>query len=228
MMLKAGIYIKRYIKRKLRSIVCLFRSVPYSRKFGFDYGTPIDRYYIESFLAEQRAFIHGDVLEIAEDTYTKKYGNGVEKSYILHVTADNDNATIIGNLETGENIPQNMFDCMLLTQTLPFIYDIQAVLENCYNALKSSGTLILTVPMISPVSRYDADRWGDYWRFTEQGVTRLLEEYFQKEKITVHCYGNYYAASAFLRGLPLEEIRKSKLFPTDHDYIVTIGIVAEK
>lgn len=220
--------LKMFLKRKYRKLACLFRIVPFSRKFGFDYGSPIDRFYIEKFLSEHCDLIHGDVLEIAENTYTLQFGRDVVKSHILHVTEGNENATLIGNLETGENIPDNAYDCMLLTQTLPFIYDIRSVLKNCHKALKTDGKLILTVPMLSPVSRYDADRWGDYWRFTEQGVTRLLEDFFEKEKTSVSCYGNYYAASAFLRGLPLEEVRKSRLFPTDPDYIVTIGIVAEK
>ena len=40
---------------------------PVSREFGFDRGTPIDRYYIEKFLGENADKIKGNILEIAEN-----------------------------------------------------------------------------------------------------------------------------------------------------------------
>jgi len=48
------------------------RLKPISKVFGFDRGTPIDRYYIENFLSQHRNDIHGIVLEIGDNTYTKK------------------------------------------------------------------------------------------------------------------------------------------------------------
>ncbi|MGB2696377.1 MAG: class I SAM-dependent methyltransferase, partial [Candidatus Zixiibacteriota bacterium] len=50
---------------------------PISRQFGFDRGKPIDRYYIENFLNENKHFIRGRVLEIGDNSYTKKYGSAV-------------------------------------------------------------------------------------------------------------------------------------------------------
>ena len=45
-----------------------------SRDFGFDRGTPIDRYYIESFLSTHASDIRGHVLEVADNTYTRRFG----------------------------------------------------------------------------------------------------------------------------------------------------------
>ena len=42
------------------------RTEPISRKFGFDRGCPIDRYYINSLLKQNQSLITGSVLEISE------------------------------------------------------------------------------------------------------------------------------------------------------------------
>jgi len=73
----------------------LRRLEPISRVFGFDRGTPIDRVYIEHFLNSNKQYIQGVVCEIAENTYSKKYGSNIKAYEILHYTNDNPRATII-------------------------------------------------------------------------------------------------------------------------------------
>lgn len=205
-----------------KPLFCSLFGRPVSRLFGFDRGFPIDRLYIEDFLEKHHAVITGDILEIAGDEYTMKFAHQPFTSHVLHVVPGNPNATIVGNLETGENIPENKFDCMIITQTLAFVFDMRGFLKNCYRALKPGGVLLLTNPSITPVSRYDMDRWGDYWRFTDLSMRRLLELYFPAEKIEIVSYGNYYAAAAFLAGKAVEDVRASRLFPADPDYPVSI------
>ena len=211
----------------IRYLLCMDSTVPVSRQFGLDRGTPIDRYYIDQFLKRHVSYIHGDVLEIAENTYTIRYGTN-PVSHVLHAVEGNPNATFVGNLETGENIPQNAYDCIILTQTLPFIYDTRAVIQNSFRALKKGGSILVTVPCISHISRYDMDRWGDFWRFTDMGLRRLFEETFDPEKISIEIFGNVYAAKAFLYGVACEDINLKLLQPVDPDYQVTIGLIAEK
>ncbi len=43
---------------------------PLSDDFGFSRGMPIDRHYIEAFLADHAADIRGRVLEIGDDAYS--------------------------------------------------------------------------------------------------------------------------------------------------------------
>src|SRR4051812_26373502 len=76
------------------------RSVrPISKVFGLERGTAIDRYYIEQFLAKNAQHIKGSVLEIAESTYSRKFGQRDNlRCEVLHYTNDNPNATIIGDL----------------------------------------------------------------------------------------------------------------------------------
>ena len=81
------------------------RLTPISRVWGFDRGLPVDRYYIEGFLAAHAADIQGRVLEIGDNTYTLKYGGSrVIGSEILHPVEGNPRATIIADLSRGKNI----------------------------------------------------------------------------------------------------------------------------
>ncbi len=44
------------------------------REFGYDRGLPIDRYYIERFLANNASDIRGHVMEIADNIYMRRFG----------------------------------------------------------------------------------------------------------------------------------------------------------
>jgi SAM-dependent methyltransferase len=189
----------------------LRRLNPISRVFGFDRGQPIDRYYIETFLQRHRADIYGRVLEIGDPGYTRKFGGDrVTHSDVLHAIPGNPQATLVGDLATGEGIPKGTFDCLILTQTLLFIYDVSEAIANCYAVLKPGGVLLATFPGISHISRYDMDRWGDYWRFTTLSAKRLFGEVFSPENVAVQSYGNVLTAIAFLHGLAAEELRKKR------------------
>lgn len=201
---------------------------PLSRRFGVERGDIIDRYYIEKFILENQGFIKGIVLEVANRNYTRKFGGDkVQKSLILHAVEKAD-ADIIGNLETGEGIPENRVDCFILTQTLLCIFDIQSAVKNAIRVLKPGGVLLLTVPGLTPISRYDYERWGQYWSFTDQSVRKLFERLVPPGNIEVKTYGNVKVASAFLYGLALHELKKKELDYVDHDYQVVISAVIKK
>src|SRR5688572_23067349 len=96
----------------------LRRLKPFSRAWGGDRGTPVDRYYIESFLANHAADVHGRVLEIGDTTYTMRFGAGkVTNSEVLHAAAGNPVATYVADLMDAPQIPSGTFDCMICTQT---------------------------------------------------------------------------------------------------------------
>jgi hypothetical protein len=194
-----------------------------------DRGQSIDRYYIERFLHKHSADIRGYVLEIGDSTYTRQFGRQrVTSSEVLHVMPGNPAATLIGNLETAEGVPREGFDCMILTQTLPFIYEIKAAVANVYAALRPGGVLLATLSGISQISRYDMERWGDYWRFTSLSARRLFEEVFPPANVTVEAHGNVLAAVAFLHGLASHELSGQELDFHDPDYEVSITVRAVK
>ena len=205
----------------------LRRVRPFSEEMGLDRGSGIDRYYIENFLEQNSASIRGRVLEIADNTYTLRFGgNQVEQSDILHVTADNPNATIIGNLESRENIPADSFDCIICTQTFPFLYDFKSAIESCHYALKDQGVLLATFAGITQVSRYDMDRWGDYWRFTSLSAKRIFGDIFGADNVTVQTHGNALTSAASLMGLCAEDLTKKELDAHHKDYEQLITVKA--
>jgi len=207
----------------------LDRINPISRYFGFDRGKPIDRYYIEKFLLENRKYIHGSVLEVGDNTYTKKFGEGrVERSDVLHAVRGNPSATIVANLAEAENIPSNLFDCIILTQTLQFVYDLPAAVKHLHRILKPEGVILATVPGISQISRYDMDKWGEFWRFTTQSAQRLFEHEFTPANVDVRAYGNILIAVALLHGLAVEDVKTEYFEYQDPDYQVLITIRAIK
>jgi FkbM family methyltransferase len=197
------------------------RLQPISRKFGLDRGTSICRYYIDQFLTKSASHISGRVLEIGDDAYTKRFGSGVTQSDVLNVVPTSQ-TTIVGDLATGLNIPQSVFDCIIMTQTIQVIYDVKATLRNVYKALKPGGTLLLTAHGISQISQYDMDRWGEYWRFTDKSLRMLLGEIFPEEDIQIETYGNVASAKAYLDGLAAEELSQEILDFRDVDYQVLI------
>ena len=207
----------------------LRRVTPISRQFGLDRGQSIDRYYIEAFLSGHAAEIRGHVLEIGDDYYTRKFGNGrVTRSDVLHLHSGNLKATLVADLTNAQHIPSNSFDCIIFTQTLQFIYDVRAALGHLHRILKPGGRLLVTVPGISQISRYDMDQWGDFWRFTSLSTRCLFEESFSGGNVTVQAYGNVLAAIAFLEGLAQHELNQKELDQRDPDYELLIVVRAVK
>lgn len=200
---------------------------PLNRVFGFSRGTPIDRYYIECWLEDNRKLITGDVLEIAENTYTKRFGEEGVISHILHVNMGND-GFIKGDLETGEGIIEDSMNCIILTQTLPFIYNIKNVISNLYNMLRENGCVLITTGGISQISRYDMDCWGHFWSFTTASFKRLIEESDFGSNYVMEVYGNVKSACALLYGIAAEEMKKEELDYYDEDYPVSICAVLRK
>ena len=207
----------------------LDRTDPVSANFGLDRGKPIDRYYIENFLSQNRNDIQGRALEIADNTYTKKFGDGkIEQSDVLHAVKGNSNATIVADLRHADDIPSDSFDCIILTQTLQFIYDVRSAIGHLYRILKPNGVLLVTMPGISQIARGDMDRWGEYWRFTTASAQRLFEEKFLPENVEVKAYGNILVATAFLNGLAVEDLKLEQFNHYDPDYQMIIAVRAVK
>ncbi len=203
---------------------------PLSRTFGLDRGTPIDRYYIENFLARHAADVRGRVLEVGDATYTRRFGGDrVTRADVLHATAGNRHATLVGDLASGTGVPDAAFDCIVLTQVLPFLFDVAAAVRTCARALRPGGVVLATVPGISQVSRYDMQRWGDYWRFTDLSARRLFTDAFgDGGSVDVSVHGNVRVATAFLQGMSLEEMAGPDLDAVDPDYQVTITVRAAR
>ena len=208
---------------------------PVSRQYGFDRGTPIDRHYIEHFLARHGhqpgysgGCIRGKVLEFGSDAYVRRFGHALETVDVMNAVDGNPSATLVGDLASGEGVPVERYDCIVCTQTLHVIYDMGGAVATLHRALRPGGVVLATVPGITSTARPDRDHWGDYWRLTTASARRLFEEAFLAGEVHVEAYGNLAAATAFLHGLAAEELRPAELDLRDPDYETLVAVRARK
>lgn len=204
----------------------LRRHAPFSRDFGYDRGTPIDRFYIERFLSLHRRDVRGDVLEVKDGAYTERFGQGVARSEVLDLDSSNPNATIIADLTEADVIGDESFDCFILTQTLQYIYDTRSALRHAHRILKSGGVLLVTVPSISPI--VDEDGLTDYWRFTPASCERLFGEIFGAGSVEIHAEGNVVSSVGFFAGLAQEELEHAELERRDARFATLVCVRAVK
>jgi hypothetical protein len=207
----------------------LARLEPVSRIFGFDRGKPVDRWYIERFLAAHAADVRGRVLEVAEPTYTRWYGgDDVSHSDVLHAAPGNDEATVVGDLVTGEGLPRDAYDCFVMTQTLQVIYDVAGAVRGTRELLAPDGVILATVPGISQISREDRRDWGDWWRFTSDSARRIFGDAYGADNVEVEAHGNVLSAACFLYGFASEELSEEELAYNDQDFEMLMTIRAVK
>ena len=209
----------------------LRRLSPISDTFGFERGQPIDRYYIENFLARHTEDIRGRVLEIRDNVYTRRFGGQrVDVSDMLDVAEENQRATIHADLSQADHVPSDAFDCIIFTQTLHVIYDVRSAAHTLYRILKPGGVLLATFPGISKTSCRECGRHGEHycWMFTDLSARRLFDETFPAADVRIEAHGNVLAAVSFLHGLAAEELRQEELDYHDPDYEVLITLRAAK
>lgn len=202
-----------------------------STQMGCNRGKPVDRYYIEKFLQEKKKYITGAVMEIGDNAYTMRYGLNVEKSYILTADAEYTNSkanVVVGDLQSGEGCEQEIADCFILTQTLPFIYDIQSAAGNIVKMLKNGGVALITVSGVSMLSEYDDSRWGHFWGFTETSLRRLFESIPNVKSVDIQSMGNPKTASAFIYGLSVEDLSRTDFEKDDKLIPLMISAVVQK
>jgi len=206
----------------------LRRLKPISDLYGFDRGTPIDRYYFENFLKKDSRNIKGTVLEILDNNYTRKFGGKkVTKSDILDINKSNKRANIYIDLRNTEKLPKNKYDCIILTQTVHIIDDYEAVIRSVYKMLKSKGVLLCTLPCVSRIDCVAKEK-GDYWRFTKASAEYIFKKYFNKNKLKIKSFGNVFVNICFLEGISLEEIRKKELDYYDKNFPLMVCVKAIK
>lgn len=191
--------------------------LPVNRRFGIERGKAVDRYYIEHFLELYKEDIKGEVMEIDSNLYTRKYGGDkVKKEIKLHVFGWN--GAIKGNFETGEGLSEAMVDCLICTQTLQYIYDLESAMKNIYKILKPGGVALITVPGIKCLSENDDNNWGEKWSFTEKSVSILSEKFFGKDNYIVNTYGNVKIVTAYLYGICCEELKIDDFLYNDKQF----------
>ena len=163
--------------------------------------------YVERFVGGHASDIRGRVLEIAAPDYTNRFGSGVERVDVLMAREGNPQATIVADLADAPQIPDDTFDCAIVTQTLQFVWDAPAALSTLHRILAPGGVLLATVPGITKISPTEDEEFGEWWHFTARSARRLAEQAFGEGAVEVEAFGNVLAASGFLYGLAASDLR---------------------
>ncbi len=200
-------------------------TAPISKSFGFDRGTPVDRYYIESFLKSHQSDIKGRCLEIHDVDYIKKFGGTkVTKAEALDIDTANKQADLYGDLRHLDSIKENTYDCLVITQTFGMIDEYQDAIKECYRILKPKGVLLGTATSFAPMSNPKYS----FWRFTPSGMKYALSKVFQPSQVEVVSYGNCLTGQASWVGLAVEELTPAELDTKDEHFPLLVGFRAQK
>ena len=171
--------------------------------------------------------VRGTVLEIHDDAYTKRFGKEfVTRSEVLSISPGI-KVTIVADLTSADHIPSNTFNCIILTQTLQYIYDLPAAVRTIYRILAPGGVLLATVPGICCLGP-EITFWPCYWAFRPASVQKLVTDAFPGSSVSVESAGNVLAAITLLHGLALEEVNRVALDVHDPAYPVIVSVHAVK
>jgi SAM-dependent methyltransferase len=197
----------------------LRRVEPFSRAFGSDRGTPVDRFYLHAFLDANRSLITGRVLEVQLPSYTGRYGHDVVTSDTVDINPEF-RPTYICDLADARHIPSDSYDCVLAPQTLQHVEDLNGVLRTMMRIVKPGGWILASAPTLLPLIA-DGD---EYWHLTPAAWRLTLAREWRGCDVSVEGHGNCLAAIAAMQGLALEELTEDELNVNDPRYPVLVTI----
>lgn len=202
----------------------LRRLQPFSTNFGFDRGTPVDRYYLHRFLDVNRALITGDVLEIQTVGYARRYGNDLGRTDSIDINLQF-RPTYLCDLARSEGvIPSEAYDCFLLPNTFQHLRALELCLRHALRVVKPGGMILASAAGFLPL----IPDGPDYWRSSADGWRELLGRVWAGCDVTVESHGNCLAAVAAMLGLALEELTAAELETRDPRYPVLITVACRK
>ena len=212
---------------KPRDLGDLRRTTPLST-WGHSRGGSIPRVYISEFIEEHAADIRGRALEIASDRYIAEYGRAVTRTDILDLNPENPDATFVANFGDAPDVPDNTFDCVVITQVLSWIYDPWAGFRTAHRILAPGGVMLATTPGTHRIAPIEKEFLGQWFHYTSMSAKRAAENVFGVGYVDVQAYGNVLTAAGTLFGLGLNDLTAGEIAVHDPDFEVVIGIRAVK
>jgi SAM-dependent methyltransferase len=185
--------------------------------WGFERGTPVDRWYIERYLEECASSITGRVLEVQDDVYSSRFG--ADEVEVVDIDPGNSRADVIGDLCARGTLESGRYDAAVVTQTLQLLSDPAEAVRHLLAALRPGGSLLITAPTVSRLAGDD-----DRWRWTPPGMRTLLTSVAPTSaRVEVVGMGNSLTSRAFLFGMSAQEIRRDVLARSDRRYPSLVG-----
>ncbi|MDP2233920.1 MAG: methyltransferase domain-containing protein [Actinomycetota bacterium] len=218
----------RWMLRNTFYLLYGFRgTAPINPGYGSHLGTTIDRYYERRFLCENGSYIRGTVLEVGDRNSTDLYGSKVTSVDVLDVAAK-PGVDIVADLASCPQIESDTYDCVLLTQVLHVIYDMESVVAEVHRILKPGGSVVCTMAGIAQVNRGALEDYGDRWRLTSLSASELFATSFRPDHIQVRTYGNAHSACCFMQGIPAERVNRTRIDRWEPDYQLMVAVIATK
>ena len=145
---------------------------PFSDYFGFDRGTPIDRYYVHHFFDENRTSVTGDVLEIQGNGYTRRYGHDLRRAESLDINPAV-NPTFLCDLAMADTVlDADSYDCFLLPNSFQHMRNLEPAMRQALRIVQDGGNWrhasgvkrkLRCVPMATAWRRWPRC-WGLRWK----------------------------------------------------------------
>jgi hypothetical protein len=201
----------------------LRRLRPFSDHFGFERGTPVDRFYLHRFLASNADKIRGAVLEIQRSDYTSKYGVSITESHSLDISPQFE-PTYLCDLADAHVVTSDRYDCFLLPNTLNVLRDISSCLREMVRVVRPGGSVLAAAACLGPFMT----EAPDYWRMGVAGWSELATQCWNGHDWVVEGHGNLIAASAAMMGLAHEELNTRELEFQDDRYPILVTLSCTK
>jgi SAM-dependent methyltransferase len=201
----------------------LRRLKPFSDYYGFDRGTPIDRYYLDRFLTKHVQAIQGDVLEIQSPGYVDKYGTNVRLKHSIDMNAAM-NPTYVCDLAAADVVPSDRYDCFLLPNTLCVLRDIRNCMRHMLRVVKPGGVVLAATAAMGPLQSDGMD----FWRMSAQGWQELAADVWAGHDYRIEAHGNCLAVVAAMLGLAQEELAQEELEYQDDRYPALVTLYCRK
>jgi SAM-dependent methyltransferase len=198
----------------------LRRVTPLSDHYGFDRGTPVDRFYLERFLGAEAAAITGRVLEIQVPAYTRRFGRGVTEAHTLDIEPRFSPTYLCDLARADAVVPSGAYDCVLLPNTLQHLRDLEPALANALRILKPGGTLLASAAGLMRLT----DAGADFWRLSAEGWRIVAGRVWPGCHVEVRASGNCLAAVAAMYGLAVEELTREELEFEDDRFPVLVTV----
>jgi hypothetical protein len=205
----------------------LRRVRPFSDCYGWDRGLPIDRYYIEGFLARRADAIRGEVLEVRDADYAMRFGGSrVTRAHVVDIDASNPKATLIADLTAQDALPADAYDAIIMTQTLHVTEDDEAGFRTLWRSLRPRGTILFSGPCVGRIDHELTE--VDSWRYTPNGLRRKLPRLLPGAHVEVEGFGNVLAGAAYLYGLAVQELTTAELDVRDPCFPIVVCAAISK
>jgi hypothetical protein len=202
----------------------LRRTEPLSDQFGFDRGTPIDRFYLHRFLEAERSAITGDVLEIQVPSHAHRFGHDLKRVDTLDITPDFSPTYLCDLAEAGTVVPEESYDCFLLPNTLQHLLRLEEALTQALRIVRPGGVILASAAnLVRLTSSTD-----DFWRLTAAAWRLVTSRVWNGCAIDVRAHGNCLAVVAATYGLAVEELSTKELAVDDDRFPVLTTIKCVK